>query len=132
MLVQDPNAARAANQDVAPPVSELAMIFDEPRAAHLEYRRSLRVARLEARLEARNRHGFAPGERVAHEIAIARLEDVQRERDAGEQRDVRQWKDGKGAKLGRLDGQGPRIRSPSQLDRVAAARGAIRAVSCAA
>ena len=69
---------------------------DQPSAADPVDRRPSLVLRLESRLQQRHPDDPVIVQRVTHHLAIARLEDVERQVDARKQHGVRQREEGKG------------------------------------
>ena len=87
---QDPTAPEAEHDDVVATIWQACVFDDLPDATQREHGRRTVVVDVEARREARHRQQQLPLQHVAHELSVARLEDVQRQVLPREQDDVGQ------------------------------------------
>jgi hypothetical protein len=95
MLVQDADARDATDEQIEATVRALPVSFDDAGPANVEHGRAAFVVRLESGPKARDGKRLVADERIADELAIARLEHVKWESRTGKERDVRERKDRK-------------------------------------
>jgi hypothetical protein len=96
ILVDDAEAFEPAQHDVEAAVGQRFDVRDDAAAADRIHRRRALVVAVPARPQQHHADHAVAGHRVRHHLAISRLEDVQREKDVGEEHNVRQRKSGAG------------------------------------
>src|SRR5262249_27702749 len=95
-LARDLDPRDTAQQQREPAVRQLLGADDAADAPALVHRRPALVRGLVTGAQARDAHELAAGEAVARQLAVARLEHVQRQQAARQQHAVRQRKDRQG------------------------------------
>ena len=93
LFASHPEFFQPPEHDVEAPVRQRLGMGDEAGTSDWIHRRTACVVRLEARSEQHHADDAIAGKRILHHRAIARLEDVQWQKDVGEEDDIRERED---------------------------------------